>query len=323
MLLQYAASVAHPVAICERLRHGLFTALDDVIMTVLPLRPRRSALYLPAINARAIEKARQLDCDVVILDLEDSVAADQKIAARKAAVAAVQAGGFGHRELVIRANALDTPWGADDLAAISGSGADAVLVPKISGPADVSAASNALSSAPAAIQLWTMVESCAVTGCLHDVAAMARSTRLSLFVMGVNDLAKEMRAPLSADRAVFTPFLAMTVAAARTHGIGVLDGVCNNFRDMDVFTAEAQQGRSFGFDGKTLIHPNQIAPCNAVFSPSADQVAASQRIIDAFAMPENAGKGAISLDGAMVELLHRDAAVATVAMAQAIESRQR
>ena len=236
-------------------------------------RPRRSALYLPASNAKAMAKARTLPADIVILDLEDAVAPEAKAEARAASVAAIAEGGWGNREVAIRANGLDTEWGADDLAAIAASGADAVLVPKISGPEDIAACEAALAGAPPAMQLWAMIETCACLPRLWDIAALAENTRLSLWVMGVNDLAKEMRAQLTPDRTPFLPFLSMAVAAARSHGLTVLDGVCNEFRDLDTFEAEARQGLLFGFDGKSLIHPAQVEPCNAIFSPGEAELA--------------------------------------------------
>jgi citrate lyase subunit beta/citryl-CoA lyase len=283
-----------------------------------PDRPRRSALYLPASNARAIAKARSLPCDVVILDLEDAVAPESKVEARAAALAAVAEGGFGSREVAIRANALDTEWGADDLAAIAGSGADAVLVPKISGPADIDQCEAALGAAPASLQLWAMIETCASVASLDAIAARGADTRLSLWIMGVNDLAKEMRARLTPERTPFLPILSLAVAAARSHGLAVLDGVCNEFRDLAVFVAEAEQGLLYGFDGKSLIHPDQIEPCNAVFSPSAEELAWARTLIAAFDAPENAGKGAIRVEGKMVELLHRDQARRLIAVAERI-----
>ncbi|PLK26160.1 CoA ester lyase [Novosphingobium sp. TH158] len=285
---------------------------------IAPDRPRRSALYLPASNARAIEKARNLPADVIILDLEDAVAPEAKADARAAAVAAVQQGGFGNREVAIRANGLDTEWGAADLEAIAGSGADAVLVPKVSTPHDIAACEAALASAPAAMQLWAMIETCTVIGQLDAVAAMAGSTRLSLWIMGVNDLAKEMRARLTPDRTPFLPALTLAVCAARAHGVTILDGVCNEFRDLSVFRAEAEQGLLYGFDGKTLIHPDQITPCNEVFSPGEAELTQARAIIDAFALPENAGKGAIRVDGKMAELLHLEQAKRLVAIAERI-----
>ena len=271
-------------------------------------RPRRSALYLPASNAKAVAKSRTVAADVVILDLEDAVAPELKAEARAAAVAAVREGGFGTREVAIRANGIDTEWGLADLAAIAASGADAVLVPKVSSAGDIARYQEALTSAHAPMKLWAMIETCACIPQLHAIAAMAAHTRLALFVMGVNDLAKEMRAQLTPERTPFLPFLAMTVAAARANGIAVLDGVCNEFRDLDAFRAEAEQGLLFGFDGKTLIHPDQIAPCNDVFSPSAAELAWAGAVIEAFALPENAAKGAIQVEGKMVELLHLEQA---------------
>ncbi|MDE2405192.1 MAG: CoA ester lyase [Sphingomonadales bacterium] len=285
---------------------------------IAPDRPRRSALYLPASNARAIEKARTLPADVVILDLEDAVAPEAKDAARDAAVEAVNAGGFGHREVAIRANGLDTPWGEADLAAIAGSAADAVLVPKVSSPADIAACDAALAGAPAGMQLWAMIETCAAIAQLDALAACARTTRLSLWIMGVNDLAKEMRAQLTPERTPFLPLLSLAVCAARSHGVTILDGVCNEFRDLGVFEAEARQGLLYGFDGKSLIHPAQVEVANAVFSPSAAELARAQAVIAAFALPENAGKGAIQVDGRMAELLHLEQARRLVALAEAI-----
>lgn len=281
-------------------------------------RPRRSALYLPASNAKAIAKARTLPADIVILDLEDAVAPEMKVEARAAAVAAVLEGGFGRREVAIRANGIDSDWGAADLAAIAASGADAVLVPKVSSPADILRYQAALTSAPGSMKLWAMIETCACIPRLDAIAALAAHTRLSLFVMGVNDFAKEMRARLTPERTPFLPFLSLTVAAARANGIAILDGVCNEFRDLDVFRAEAEQGLLFGFDGKTLIHPDQIAPCNQVFSPSAEELGWARSVIAAFALPENAGKGVIRIDGTMVELLHLEQAQRLVAVAEMI-----
>ncbi|WP_159975993.1 MULTISPECIES: CoA ester lyase [unclassified Novosphingobium] len=281
-------------------------------------RPRRSALYLPASNAKAIAKARTLPCDVVILDLEDAVAPESKAEARAAAVAAIEEGGFGHREVAIRANGIDTEWGAADLAAIAGSKADAVLVPKVNSPQDIARYEVALSAAPSSMQLWAMIETCASVFALEPIAAMAHSSRLSLWIMGTNDLAKEMRAQLTPERTPFLPLLSMAVAAARAHGIAVLDGVCNEFRDLDLFSAEARQGLLFGFDGKSLIHPAQVDPCNTIFSPGEDDLAWAQTVIEAFTLPENQGKGAIRVDGKMTELLHLEQAKRLVSVAQRI-----
>lgn len=279
-------------------------------------RPRRSALYLPGSNARAIEKARSLPADIIILDLEDAVAPDAKVSAREAAIDAVAAGGFGSKEVAIRANGLDTQWGADDLAAIAASRADAVLVPKAGSAGDIARYNALLADAHAGMQLWAMIETCEAVGQLDAIAAMAASTRLSLWIMGLNDLAKEMRAQMTPDRIVFQPILSLVVCAARAHGVTVLDGVCNEFRDLGLFEAEARQGAMFGFNGKSLIHPAQVEPCNVVFSPSAEELAWAQAIIAAFALPENQGKGVIEVQGKMTELLHLDQARRTVALAQ-------
>jgi citrate lyase subunit beta/citryl-CoA lyase len=274
---------------------------------------------MPASNPRALAKARSLPADIIILDLEDAVAPELKDEAREAAVATVYSGGFGNREVAIRVNALDTPWGAADLAAVSACGVDAVLVPKVNGPDDVLAYHQALAHAPADLQLWTMIESCGSFLRLDAMGALAASTRLTLWVAGTNDLAREMRARPGPDRRVFQPMLAFAVVAARAHGIAILDGVCNEFRDLDAFRAEVEQGLELGFDGKSLIHPDQIGPCNEVFTPSADELAAAGRIIHAFAQPEAAGKGAIRVDGKMVELLHLEEAQRLVALAKRIE----
>lgn len=284
-------------------------------------RPRRSALYLPASNARAIEKARSLPADIIILDLEDAVAPDAKAEARAAAVAAVKAGGFGHREVAIRVNAIDTSWGADDLRAAADAAPDAVLVPKVATPDDVRRYDAALSDAAPGTQLWAMMETCAAVARLDAIAACAADTRLSLWIMGINDLAKEMRARQTPERTPFLPVLTLAVAAARAHGLAILDGVCNEFRDLDRFRAEVEQGLLYGFDGKSLIHPAQVDPCNATFSPSESELAHAEAVIAAFAAPENASKGAIQLNGKMVERLHLEEAERLVAIAARIAER--
>lgn len=286
--------------------------------TLPPIRPRRSALYLPASNARAIAKARTLPCDIVVLDLEDAVAPEAKDEARAAAIAALEEGGFGEREVVVRVNGIDTEWGEADLAALSRSRADAVLAPKVGCPQDIGRYCEALEQAPEAMQLWAMIETCEAVLNLVSIAAMAKSTRLSLWIMGTNDLAKEMHARLTPARTPFLPFLAQAVAAARLHGLTILDGVCNEFRDLTVFDAEARQGLEFGFDGKSLIHPAQVEPCNAVFSPSTEERAWAQAVIAAFAQPENQGKGAIRVEGKMTELLHLEQARQIEAVASQI-----
>ena len=282
------------------------------------IRPRRSALYMPASNARAIEKARALPCDVIILDLEDAVLPEEKLAARQAAVAAVQAGGFGRREVVMRVNALATPWGKEDLAAAAAAGPHAVLVPKIAGPADIAAYHRALQGAPPRTRLWAMIETAPAILALDAIAAQANETRLSAFVMGVNDLAREMGARQTAGREPFRAALSLAVTAARAHGLAVLDGVHNEIDDLAALEAVCRQGADFGFDGKTLIHPSHLEICNRAFSPPAGEVAWARAVIAAFADRANAGKGALRVEGRLAELLHRDQAMALVAMADAV-----
>ncbi|MEH3101513.1 HpcH/HpaI aldolase/citrate lyase family protein [Sphingomonas adhaesiva] len=279
------------------------------------IRPRRSALFMPASNARAVEKARTLDCDVVILDLEDAVAPEHKASARDAAVAAVREGGFGHRELVVRANAVDTAWGMDDLAVLNGSGAAAVLLPKVSDAATLRTARAALGEGP---ELWAMIETCRAVVDLPVIAAAAADTALTTFVVGTNDLAKEMRCRPGASRAPLLPILTQVVLVARMAGLVALDGVINVLDDEDAIEAECRQGLEWGFDGKTLIHPAQIAPANRVFTPSADQVDWARKVVAAFDAAEHAGKGAIRVDGKMVELLHLEEAQRTLAIAELV-----
>ena len=286
------------------------------------IRPRRSVLYMPGSNARAIEKARTLPADAVILDLEDAVAPDAKETAREQVVAAVTAGGFGRREVVIRVNGLDTPWGHDDLVAAASSGADAVLIPKVSDPETIGSVELALATAraPDALRVWAMIETPIAILHAEEIARAARheTARLACFVLGTNDIAKETRARFVPGRWTMLPWLTTVLAAARAHGHDVLDGVYNNLQDAEGFRAECEQGRDLGMDGKTLIHPNQIAVANEVFAPAAAEVEAARKIIAAFDLPENAGRGVISLDGRMVERMHADMAARTVALAEAI-----
>jgi citrate lyase subunit beta/citryl-CoA lyase len=282
------------------------------------VRPRRSALYMPASNPRAVEKARALPCDVVILDLEDAVLPDAKTMARADAVAAVKAGGFGRREVVIRVNALSTPWGQADLAAAAQAGPDAVLAPKIRSADDIAAYDRALAGAPTHTRLWAMIETPQAVLAIDAVAGAP--SRLAALVMGVNDLAKEIGARQTPDREPFQPALALTVTAARAHGLAVLDGVHNEIDDLAALEAVCRQGADFGFDGKTLIHPSHLAICNAAFTPAPAEVAWARAVIAAFDAPENAGKGALRVEGRLAELLHRDQAVRLAAIAEAIEA---
>jgi len=232
----------------------------------------------------------------------------------------VTAGGFGRRELVVRVNALSTPWGADDLAAVAEAGPDAVLVPKVSSAADIAAYDAALSPARAKTRLWAMIETCAAVFQLDPIAETSRRTRLSTFVLGVNDLAKEMRARQTPDRAAFMPFLALAVAAARAHGLVALDGVHNEIDDLVALQAVCRQGAELGFDGKSLIHPSHLDICNRAFAPPADEVSWSRAVVEAFARPENAGRGALRVEGRLAEHLHLAEARRLIALAEAIEA---
>jgi citrate lyase subunit beta/citryl-CoA lyase len=289
---------------------------------MIPIRPRRSALYMPGSNARAIEKAKTLAADVVIFDLEDAVAPDTKVQARDQVCAAVQAGGYGLRELVIRINALETPWGEADLAAAIAAAPDAILVPKVSSAETLAAVGLRLRKLGAAerTKIWAMIETPLAILRAENIASAARDvdTRLACFVMGTNDLAKDTRARLLPGRAAMLPWLMTALAAARAHGIDILDGVYNNLSDADGFRTECEQGRDCGFDGKTLIHPDQIAAANEIYAPSQQEIESARAIVAAFERPENAGKGAISLNGRMVERLHAEMAKRTLALAEAI-----
>ena len=291
------------------------------------IRPRRSVLYMPGSNARAIEKARTLPADAVILDLEDSVAPEAKPAARQQVMDAVTAGSLGAREVIVRINGLDTQWWLDDLNAVAKAKPDAVLVPKVSSPDHLEDVAERLVdiSADQKIRVWAMMETPLAMLNARDIAAAARDveTRLTAFVMGTNDLAKETRAKITPGRTAMLPWLMNCVAAARAFGLDIIDGVYNELADADGFARECSEAREMGFDGKTLIHPNQIAPCNAAFSPSAEEVAQAQKIIAAFDLPENRDKGVVQLEGRMVERLHAEMARRTVAIAQAIEVRSR
>ena len=277
------------------------------------LRQRRSLLYTPASNARALEKARGLGSDGVIVDLEDSVAPEAKDAARGAAVTAVRAG-FGGREIVVRCNGLDTPWGKADLAALAEARPDAVLAPKVSSAAEVRAYDRALGGHT---QLWIMVETARAVLNLREIVETAASTRLQALVLGPNDLATELRLKGPTARAgVKTTLLQMNIAA-RAHGLAAMGGVYNAIEDTAGFEAECAEEAGLGLDGKTLIHPSQIDAANRAFSPSADEIDWARAVIAAFAAPEAAGQGAIRLNGQMIERLHLARAQRTLALAGA------
>ncbi|HKI15991.1 MAG TPA: CoA ester lyase [Roseiarcus sp.] len=285
-------------------------------------RPRRSVLYMPGSNAKALAKAATLPADALILDLEDSVAPDAKVAARGQVANAVRAGGFGGREVIIRVNGMHTPWGEEDLIAAIAAGPDAILLPKVDGAGAIMVAARALreGGAPDRTRLWAMMETPNAILNAGSIAAVAAdsTSRLAVMVMGLNDLAKETRARLTPGRSAMTAWLASCAVAARAHGVDIIDGVYNDIKDLDGFRLECLQGRDMGLDGKTLIHPSQIDICNEVFAPSPAEVENARAIIEAFAEPENAGKGAIQLNGRMVELLHADMARRTLTIADAI-----
>src|SRR4051794_12158701 len=288
----------------------------------MTIRPRRSVLYMPGSNARALEKAKTLPVDGVIFDLEDAVAPDAKAMARDQVVAAVKAGGFGPREVFIRVNAIDTPWFADDLNAATTAAPDAILVPKVSTPEQPEQIGARLLSLHANLRtrVWAMIETPTAIFNVRAIAATARDseTRLAGFVLGTNDLAKETRAKILPGRAPMLPWLATCLLAAREFGIDILDGVFNDIGDGQGFADECAQARDLGFDGKTLIHPSQIEPCNAAFSPTSEEVAQARKMIAAFDLAENRDKGVVQIDGRMVERMHAEMARRTVAIAEAI-----
>jgi len=277
---------------------------------------------MPGANERALEKARTLPADTLLLDLEDAVAPDAKLAARDAILNAVKQGGYGYREIVIRMNGLGTEWGPDDLKMAVSSGAKAVLAPKVESAADIHALDKALTEAgaPADFGLWVMIEMPKAILHIEEIAATAASTRLTTFVMGTNDLAKEYRARMTRDRIAFQTALQLTIAAARAYGVTAIDGVFNDIKDEEGLIFECEQGRDLGFDGKTLIHPSQLDTANRVFAPSHNDVEQAKAVIEAFADPANAGKGVLKVNGKMTELLHLDEARRTVAMDEAIRA---
>ncbi len=282
------------------------------------VRPRRSVLYMPGANTRALEKARTLPADALIFDLEDAVAPDAKEAARTNVVAAAASRAYGKREIVIRANGLGTPWGRDDIVAIAGSGADAVLVPKLEGAADVAAVVELLdeAGAPPSMAIWGMMET--PRGILHAEEIASASSRLACFVMGTNDLVKDLRARHTPMRLPMMVALGVTMLAARASGLAILDGVYNDIQDAEGFRASCEQGLEMGFDGKTLIHPSQVEPCNEVFAPTAADLAMAEKIVTAFEQARAAGKGVVTVDGRMIENLHVDQAQRQRALAKAI-----
>lgn len=285
------------------------------------LRPRRSVLYMPGANERALDKARTLPADALILDLEDSVAPDAKAEARERVAAAVAAGGYGHREVTVRVNAPGTPWHADDVRAAAQAGPDAVVVPKVDDPRTVTAVVEALEAAgaPDRTAVWAMLETPAAIFDARRVAAA--SDRLTVLVMGTNDLVKELHAEHVPGRAPLLTALSLALLAARAEGRVILDGVYNDVRDLPGFEAETLQARRLGFDGKTLIHPGQIEPCNRVFAPAAEDVDRARRIVAAFDQATSQGRGVVTVDGRMIENLHVEEARRLLALAAAVEGR--
>ncbi|MBL0897613.1 MAG: CoA ester lyase [Reyranella sp.] len=286
------------------------------------VRPRRSVLYMPGANTRALEKARTLPADALIFDLEDAVAPDAKEAARGNVVAAAQSKAYGKREIAIRCNGLATPWGKADIAAIAGSGADALLVPKVESAAEVATVVSLLDAggAPSSMAVWAMMET--PKGILRAEEVAGSHPRLALFVMGTNDLVKDMRARHTPMRLPMVTALGLGMLAARAHGLTILDGVYNDIQDTEGFRAVCRQGLEMGFDGKTLIHPSQVEPCNEVFAPSSAELEMAGKIVAAFKAAQAEGKGVVTVDGRMIENLHAEQPERALALAAAIEERQ-
>jgi citrate lyase subunit beta / citryl-CoA lyase len=286
------------------------------------VRPRRSLLFMPGSNARALEKARNLPADGIILDLEDSVAPDFKAMARDQIAQAIAAKGFGKREVLIRVNSLDTSWWIDDVTMTGNARPDGILVPKISSIEDLKVVADRLSeiNADPSIKVWAMIETARAVLHAEELAATSRDPRMRLagFVFGPNDISRETRIRMQPGRAAMVPLITHCILAAHAYGLEILDGPYSDFSNVDGFGQECAQGRDLGFDGKTLIHPGQIEACNVIFTPPADEVAHARKIIAAFERPENASRGAIQLDGQMVERLHADMARRTIAIADAI-----
>ncbi|MFE0026887.1 HpcH/HpaI aldolase/citrate lyase family protein [Amycolatopsis sp. NPDC059021] len=282
------------------------------------VKPRRSVLYMPGANERALEKAKTLPADALILDLEDAVAPDAKEEARERVCAAASSGDYGKREVTIRINGLDTEWHDADLRAAAQAGPAAIVVPKVNSAAEVHNIERALElgGAPESTKIWAMVET--PVAMLHAEEIAGASERLTVLVMGTNDLAKELHAEFVPGRGPLLGGLSLALLAARATGKVILDGVYNDVKDLSGFEAECLQGRQYGFDGKTLIHPGQVEPCNRIFAPSDEEIDRSRRIITAFEEAQSAGKGVVTVDGRMIENLHVDNARRVLALADAI-----
>jgi citrate lyase subunit beta / citryl-CoA lyase len=289
--------------------------------TGVQVNPRRSVLYLPGANERALQKAKTIAADALILDLEDAVAPEAKPAARERVCAAAESGDYGDRELTIRVNGLDTQWCADDLRAVARAGPAGVVVPKISSAADVHSVEKALerAGAPEHTAIWAMLETPAAIFAAREIAAA--SVRLTVLVMGTNDLTKELHAEHVPGRAPLLTGLGLALLAARAEAKVILDGVYNDLHDAAGFEAECRQGRELGFDGKTLIHPGQVDPCNRVFAPTAAQIDESRAILRAWDHALGHGLGVATVNGRMIENLHVDNARRILALADAITAR--
>ncbi len=288
-------------------------------MTDATLRPRRSVLYMPGANERALEKAKTLDIDALILDLEDSVSPDSKAEARDRVCAAAQSGEYGYREIVIRTNGIDTQWHDDDLTAAAQAGPAGILVPKVNSADEVRQIEAAIdrAGAPDSTLIWAMIETPTAIRQVHQIAAA--SERLTVLVMGTNDLVAELHADHIAGRAPIITALSQALLGAREAGKAILDGVYNDVKNTEGFEAECIQGRDFGFDGKTIIHPSQIEPANRVFAPSSEAVDHAREIIEAFREATDAGKGVVTVNGKMIENLHVRDAERILALAEAIK----
>ncbi len=288
----------------------------------MDIRPRRSALYMPGSNARALEKARGLPADMLILDLEDAVAPDAKETARRQVTEALAAGGYGSRELIVRVNGFETPWGRDDVAAIARCRAHAVLLPKVESAAVVCEAADLLArhGAPESLRLWCMIET--PRGVLRAAEIAAAHTRLAGFAMGTSDLAKDLHARHVPGRLPLIASLELCVLAARAHGLAILDGVHLDLDDAEGFAAACRQGAELGFDGKTLIHPKTIAVANEAFAPRGEEIEFAEKIIAAHAEAARKGQGVVVVDGKLIESLHVAEAERLVALARAIRARE-
>ena len=292
-------------------------------MSTAPIRPRRSVLFLSGSNPRAMEKARALPADGLIFDLEDAVAPEVKAEARAGVAAALAAGGYGTREVILRVNPLDTAWGHADLATAATLPIDAVLLPKVENADRVRLTIGLLDAlgAPPELSVWCMIET--PLGVLAAAQIAGASPRLGALVLGTSDLSKDLRVRETRDRQPLLTALGLVLLAARAYGRAVLDGVHLDLDDAEGFAAMCRQGRELGFDGKTVIHPAQIEPANAAFSPTSDEVARAQRVIAAYREAIAAGKGAVRLDGRLVEALHVEEAQRTLALAEAIAATAR